>query len=154
MNTENTLSHQQVLRKLVTLLDVYVRGGFLGEILLGPIQIRLDESTLAQPDVSLFLPETRLHQEGNPAILNTRPDVIIEILDVSTAYRDLVESKRIYARKGIGEYWIVDPKGKSVEIFENIDGHFTTYAMVEDSESITSRLVPAIEVALAELFPN
>ncbi|MCX7793677.1 MAG: Uma2 family endonuclease [Thermodesulfovibrionales bacterium] len=44
------------------------------------------------------------------------PDMIIEILSLSSHYRDTYEKKAIYERAGVREHWLVDPCMKTIEI--------------------------------------
>jgi hypothetical protein len=43
----------------------------------------------------------------------------IEILSPSTGYYDVKYKKSVYEKFGVKEYWIVDPKDKTVEIYQN-----------------------------------
>jgi Uma2 family endonuclease len=43
--------------------------------------------------------------------IQAAPDLVIEILSESTAYRDLVQKKKLYARFGVKEFWIVTRNG-------------------------------------------
>jgi Uma2 family endonuclease len=45
------------------------------------------------------------------------PDLVIEILSPSTAERDRTVKLKLYQRQGVGEYWIVDPETKTVEVW-------------------------------------
>ncbi len=52
------------------------------------------------------------------------PKFIVETLSPSTARRDRSEKKEIYEKAGVEEYWIVEPQGKSVEIYYSEDGKY------------------------------
>ena len=65
----------------------------------------------------------------NPAIITKQriegvPDLVVEILSRSTARKDRMEKLLLYERCGVKEYWIVDPRGKSVEVYLLCDGKF------------------------------
>ena len=60
------------------------------------------------------LPET--------AWFDTRPDWVCEVISPSTARYDRGIKREIYAREGIGYYWIVDPIEKLIEVFVLKDG--------------------------------
>jgi Uma2 family endonuclease len=42
---------------------------------------------------------------------------VIEILSPTTAGRDRGVKRKLYARQGVAEYWIVDPESESVEVW-------------------------------------
>ena len=46
------------------------------------------------------------------------PDIIIEILSKKTMRIDRGIKKEIYAEMGVKEYWVVDPAGEWIEIFD------------------------------------
>lgn len=43
------------------------------------------------------------------------PDLVIEITSENSVYRDMVQ-KKLYARSGVKEYWIVIPEEKEIEV--------------------------------------
>jgi len=45
------------------------------------------------------------------------PNLIVEVLSPSTVKNDRGYKMQLYARFGIGEYWIVDPRNKTIEIY-------------------------------------
>ena len=52
------------------------------------------------------------------------PDLIVEVLSKSTAKNDRGYKKKLYEKHGIKEYWIVDCKNTSVEVFILKDGSY------------------------------
>jgi Uma2 family endonuclease len=47
---------------------------------------------------------------------------VIEILSPTTAGRDRGVKRKLYARQGVAEYWIVDPESESLEVWTFGDG--------------------------------
>ena len=45
------------------------------------------------------------------------PDMIVEILSPSNRKKDIIEKFYLYQRAGVREYWIADPKIKSVTVY-------------------------------------
>ncbi len=45
------------------------------------------------------------------------PDLVVEILSPSTALRDRSFKLDLYARRGVREYWIVDPDKDTVDVW-------------------------------------
>ena len=73
------------------------------------------------PDVMVVCDKSkvkRTHVEG-------APDLVVEVLSLSTARRDKGHKKTVYERCGVREYWIVDPAGRSIEQYVLEDGAFT-----------------------------
>lgn len=91
------------------------------------------------------------------------PKFVAEILSPSTAKRDRAEKKDIYEKAGVGEYWIVSPQGKSVEIYYLEEGRYileASYILQDDKEEehynaeteICLREFPHIKMLLREIF--
>ena len=106
-------SHQRAVRRLLTLLDVYLRPREDIEVLASPADIRVGERTSVQPDVFVAPIE-----EGQLA--TTWPEVralllAIEVLSPGTARVDRHQKRRLYQREGVAEYWVVDLDSRLVE---------------------------------------
>jgi len=103
--------HQRILVRLSSRLDNYILENELGEILIAPVDLYLDETANAvQPDILFF-------SKNNPLVVNKSglhgvPDLIIEILSPGNKEHDLVKKKLLYEKFGVKEYWIIDPETK------------------------------------------
>ncbi|MCC8082513.1 MAG: Uma2 family endonuclease [Lachnospiraceae bacterium] len=93
------------------------------------------------------------------------PKFILEILSPSTAKRDRTLKKRKYETAGVEELWLIEPKGKSLEIYYLEDGKYEledTWLLEEDREDedynadirIKLRGLPHISMTLADIFEN
>jgi len=49
------------------------------------------------------------------------PELVVEILSPGTVRWDRVLKKAVYGRAGVLEYWVIDPAGKSLEVYR-LDG--------------------------------
>ena len=76
-----------------------------------------------QPDL-LFVSNERRGIIGETQVTGA-PDLVVEILSPSTAHRDRGIKLDLYARRGVREYWIVDPVEDVVDVwrFEQQPGH-------------------------------
>ncbi len=108
--------HQRTSMKLGKSLDDYVENNALGEVFAAPTDVVLSEEDVVQPDI-LFVSAER-SEIITPDNIRGAPDLVVEILSPSTANRDRQEKSDLYARYGVGEYWIVDPEEESVRVFE------------------------------------
>ena len=52
------------------------------------------------------------------------PDMVVEVLSKSTRKRDVTVKKDAYEANGVKEYWIVDTKYKSIDVYVLHDGKF------------------------------
>jgi Uma2 family endonuclease len=144
-------SHQRVAKKLGFLLYRFVeKEENLGEVFLAPLDVYLDETEVYQPDI-IFISKDRSNIIGEKKIEGP-PDLVMEVLSPATAYYDLRYKKKMYAKHGVKEYWIVDPLERSIEVFENQSGVFVLSGRLENQGEIASRLLPNWKVRWEEVF--
>lgn len=114
MSPAPTTRHQRLLLKLAGRLQAFLEGKPC-EVFIAPFDVLLpagreedDEvDSLVQPDLSVFCDPDKLRESG----ARGAPDLVIEILSPSTARKDQGEKFDLYARRGVREYWVVDPAG-------------------------------------------
>ena len=141
--------HQRVSIRLAVKLFNYLMQKAKGEVLYAPIDVYLDEENAYQPDIVVVLEgsKARITQKG----IEGAPDLVVEILSPSTAYYDLTEKKEVYERSGVKEYWIVDPKRKTFEIYANTQEGFKLISQARGKGKVRSELLD-IDLDLAEVF--
>jgi hypothetical protein len=61
-------------------------------------------------------------------------------------------STRAYARAGVREYWLVDPRARMVTVFGSLGDRFDRGRVYEDGETVESAVVPGLRIAVSELF--
>lgn len=91
------------------------------------------------------------------------PRLVVETLSPSTAHKDRTVKKDFYARKGICEYWIIDYKSQSIEIYylDKSSYELVNVLMKQDDieeenynlkEEIHLREFPDICITLEDIF--
>ncbi|MBU1487884.1 Uma2 family endonuclease [bacterium] len=143
--------HQRISGMLEFELREFVTENDLGEVFDAPIDVYLDNKNVFQPDL-LFISKERLNIIGEKNIQGP-PCLVIEILSESTAYRDLVLKKRLYAKFGVKEYWIVDPGEELVEVYalrkNNVYALLNTYAK---EDTLSSPCLCGLKIDLRGIF--
>jgi Uma2 family endonuclease len=142
--------HQIVLRNIEDCLWEFVRSGDLGEVLSAPCDVVLAPDAVVQPDL-LFLSRSRASLIGKEAVEGA-PDLIVEVLSPSTAQRDRIVKRKLYAKYGVQEYWIVDPEGKTVEVLTLGTGGYERAGLYTKSDLLESPLLAGLKISLAEVF--
>ena len=82
--------------------------------------IRFDKDNILAPDISIFCSPFKVVND----IIEGIPDFVAEVLSPSTRKHDIGEKKTIYADYGVKEYWILDPKAQTIEIYLLRDGAY------------------------------
>lgn len=142
--------HQRISIKLASRMTLYAEEKGLGEVLDAPCDVYLDEETVVQPDI-LFISRDRLGIIGEDNVQGA-PDLVVEILSESSAYRDAFQKKMLYARFGVKEYWIVAPKEKLVDLYQLKNKEYALAGTFVGDAVIESQALPGFRVLLKELF--
>ena len=150
-----TTRHQRISRNLEFILHQFVAAGRLGEVFDSPIDLILgqgDAREVAQPDIVFIAHSQReiikLHGiEGAPAL-------VVEILSPGTEERDRGYKRTLYARHGVGEYWILDPEARTVEVYSAAAQGFPEAVTYRTEDTLSCALFPGLVIPLAEIFAD
>lgn len=85
------------------------------------VDVYLPDGNIFRPDLSVVCDSSVI---GNDGKIHGVPELCVEVLSRSTLKNDIGIKKSLYARNGVKEYWIIDPKNKSVEIYSLKDSSF------------------------------
>ncbi len=79
--------------------------------------------------------------------------LVIEI-SVSTVKSDLTVKSRLYARGGIPEYWVVEPKTRKITVHREprADGTWASLTVLEGDAYVSPLFSSEIHIPLSELF--
>ena len=80
------------------------------------------------------------------------PDLVVEIISPSNPERDVVRKRDIYARNGVGEYWIVDPEARSIRVM-TLEG--STYSIIGEygaGDKLTSPTLKGLGLEVEGVF--
>lgn len=118
-----TVLHQAVLRNLFRTLDEFVLRTKTGSIFFSPLDVVLPSGDVVQPD-AFFL----TNEEAARALVEKRvhgaPSFLVEILSPGSIKHDALTKRGLYERNGVREYWIVDPKAKTLAQLVRRGRHF------------------------------
>ncbi len=142
--------HQLVSMRLEHALSDHVHKKKSGLILVAPIDVVLSDEDVVQPDI-LFISRERKGIVGEKNIQGA-PDLVVEILSPTTADRDLVIKKKLYAKFAVKEYWICNPSAKTVEVMTWTDKGFKTVQVYPENGIVRSEILPDFSVPVSPLF--
>lgn len=142
--------HQWILKNIEFELEKFVRQQNIGKVFIAPCDVYLDEENVVQPDI-FFISKDRLNIIGDKNI-QAAPDLVVEVLSEGTSYKDMVKKKKLYARFGVKEYWIVDPWEKTIEIYSNKEKTFSLQKSYLQNDILESPIVTGLEIKLSDVF--
>jgi Uma2 family endonuclease len=144
-----SLIHQIVAHRLGVLLDRAIVESGLGLVIGAPFHVYLDEQNVPQPDIMVVLRD-RDHVLG-AARLESAPSLATEVISPSSATKDRVAKRDLYAQHGIPEYWLVDPETETITILsEPQDGGYRKEQTTSDVA--VSATIPGLSADLKALF--
>ena len=146
--------HQRVSGNLTFEFQRFVRAGDLGEVLTASIDVILPGGlgTPVQPDI-LFIRHDNLGIVGKTTIDGV-PDLVVEIFSPSNWIDDRRTKFGVYAEAAVEEYWIVDPKSVTVEVYR-LQGD--RYGLVESygpGDVVSSIALDGFSVTVDEIIPQ
>lgn len=109
-----TNRHQVAVLEFAVRLRQFVLENGLGYVRVAPLPVRLWPGKIREPDIFFIVRE---HADRIGEQVFGVPDLIVEVTSPSTARLDRLEKFYEYARAGVGEYWIVDPDARTVEVY-------------------------------------
>ena len=141
------LGHQQILWKLVVLIDGYIRAhpSWLGVV--APADVVFDRTNVVEPDLFIARRDVNAKLEyieaGSIALA-------IEVISPSTARQDRNAKRKLYQKFSVPQYWIVDPDGRLIERWRPED---TRPEILTDAiDWVPPGGGPALQLELDELF--
>jgi Uma2 family endonuclease len=143
--------HQDTSANIFVPMHSHVVERRLGKVYFAPIDIRFTPDNVLIPDI-VFVAQDRLHIIGLKAI-DGPPDLVVEILSPGTRRRDPSVKRELYARFGVREYWIVDPRARTVEVLQLVGNGYRRVPHTTDG-SIQSRVLPDLRLTLEMVFED
>jgi Uma2 family endonuclease/DNA-binding XRE family transcriptional regulator len=151
--------HQKVGWFLTMLISQFVDTFDLGVVLNAPFEMRLIPDELSrEPDLA-FIAQEHLHRL-NEDRLEGPADLVVEVVSKESVTRDRRNKYHEYARTGVREYWVVDPRpNQRRAFFYALTAQQTYRALPPDGEGrMHSTVLPGFWLREAWLwqrpFPN
>jgi Uma2 family endonuclease len=117
-------SHQKISMALANVIYPYLKDKKC-EVYHAPFDVRLPEGdeedgeirTVVQPDIVIICDPSKLDEKG----VKGSPDLIMEIISLSTASRDHITKLNLYEKNRVAEYWIIHPMDKIVMVYRLLE---------------------------------
>jgi Uma2 family endonuclease len=142
--------HQDISRNLELIIGSYLRKRKLGKLYDAPFDVYLGEHDVFQPDI-LFVSNARNHILTEAGAKGA-PDLIVEILSPKTAKLDLEVKRRGYARAGVEEMWIIDPKKRQIAIYRFAKDAEKPVAKIQEGDPLQTPIFPGLKIDTREVF--
>ncbi|MFC5590117.1 Uma2 family endonuclease [Sporosarcina soli] len=150
MTPAPSTAHQHVVGELFFAL----RTHFLGDrcsVFVSPYDVQIDETneyTIVQPDISVFCNPDQIGEKRAKGA----PDLIIEVLSPATALKDRNQKFNLYERTGVGEYWLVDPLNRTIEVYGLADDKYRKRQVFGHEDTLSSFTFSELAIELNGVF--
>jgi Uma2 family endonuclease len=110
------------------------------------------ERSVPQPDLALLKPRADTYTKSHPTVADVL--LVVEVSDTTLRF-DVGTKIPLYARFGIPEAWVLDLQERVMRVFRDRDASgYRTSISVSEGEGVSVLALPAIVIALSELFPK
>jgi Uma2 family endonuclease len=146
--------HQATCGKIFALLDAWSLTTGLGEASLAPGVIFADDDDVA-PDV-VWVSAGRLTALDEGGKLHEVPELAVEVLSPGTLNerRDREAKLKLYSRRGVAKYWIVNWRDRTVDVYRREDGALSLGARLSGEDMLSSPILPGFSAPLSRIFPR
>ena len=134
--------HEEICGRLHRCVHASVANLSSTRLLSPRTSVQIAPHTIVRPDLALL------------TVATGKLWLAAEVVSSDDHSPDTVVKKQIYEELKLPRLWMIDPRYDNVEIY-----HATQYGMVlrsilAGSETLTEKLLPEFEIALADLFPK
>lgn len=152
MSPSPNLFHQAIAGTIYSLLSRFLEKKPLGQVFIAPLDVFLSDLNVYQPDV-VFISKQR-RSLLTPHGIEGAPDLVIEILSPGTARLDKGSKRKIYARTGVKELWLVEPESKVVQVFDLAVDTERPMATYNETSTLGSKVLPGLRIKARLVFKS
>ncbi|SHJ97352.1 Endonuclease, Uma2 family (restriction endonuclease fold) [Geosporobacter subterraneus DSM 17957] len=147
-----SVEHQRVLLNIAAEFRNYFRGKSC-EVFISPLDVWLtnEEKTAkvkVQPDLIVITDKSGL-KENEYTGLST---LIVEVISISNQSHDRIRKYNTYMEFGIKEYWIINPKLKTIEVYILEEDEYKQAAIYKGDDCAVSQTFKELKIHLNEIF--
>jgi Uma2 family endonuclease len=145
--------HQYVCSRLVGFLADWSEKSGTGIALVAPGVVFADDDDVA-PDVVWVSHERLVGTLDRAGHFTRAPELVVEVLSPGkrNEYRDRVAKLKLYSRRGVSEYWIVDWIQRRVEVYRREGDALKLTTTLHADDALESPLLPGFSCQVSKLF--
>ena len=153
MSPPPKVPHQRSSRGLFVRMCAHAAKHNSGEVFCAPIGVRIPgQKVPLQPDI-LFVKKNRSHIVEKDYIEGA-PDLIVEILSPSNWTLDRREKFQAYQAAEVPEYWIVDYRAKTIEVFILESKNYVLTGKFGPGETVRATQMDGFSIQVDEVFSS
>jgi Uma2 family endonuclease len=147
--------HQHTCVAVATELEIWNRETGAGQVNAAPGLIFADDDDVA-PDVVWISNERRAVALTEDGKLHAAPELVIEVISPGYANerRDREAKLKLYSRRGVWEYWIIDWLRRQIEVYRRENAALILVATLHEADTLETPLLPGFKCCLVTLFEH
>lgn len=147
-----SVEHQRVLLNIAAEFRNYFKGKSC-EVFISPLDVWLQNKgktakVRVQPDLMIICDKTGLKENEYIGL----PALIIEIISPANQSHDRIKKYNTYMDFGVKEYWMVNPKLKTIEVYVLEEGEYKQAAIYKGDDYAASQIFKNLGVNLKDIF--
>jgi len=142
--------HESASNELNTLINLYISIHNLGRVTHEKLMISLTRNDY-EPDICFFKKEKAAKFKEEQKLFPA-PDMVVEVLSKSTEKFDRGIKFEDYAIHNIREYWIIDPRQKTIEKYLLRNKKYELDEKVHSGNIISSTVVKGFSIPVKAIF--
>ncbi|HEX6182414.1 MAG TPA: Uma2 family endonuclease [Pyrinomonadaceae bacterium] len=153
VSRQPSYEHQYTCNRLGRFLDVWNDGAQAGVVLPAPGLVFADDDDVA-PDVVWVSRERLARGVDEAGHLTQAPELVAEVLSPGkrNEYRDRQAKLKLYSRRGVSEYWIVDCARRLVEVYRRENVALKPAVTLHADDALESPTLPGFSCQVSQLF--
>jgi Uma2 family endonuclease len=144
-----TVAHQAVLRNISFVLHEFVKRTATGSVFFSPLDVVLPSGDVVQPDAFYLTNEESERAHAAKRVYGA-PSFVVEVLSPGSIKHDAQTKRNLYARNAVREYWLVDPRAKTIAQMILSEGHYELTELAEE-DVIRSVVLEGFETTVRAL---
>jgi len=149
-----SVEHQRILLNIAAEFKNYFKNKTC-EVFIAPLDLWLinKEKSLnvkVQPDLMVICDKAGLRENSYYGV----PALIIEIISSSNESHDRIRKYSTYMEFGVNEYWMINPKLKTIEIYLLEENEYKQAAIYKGDDRAVSQTFNRLKIRLEEIFPK
>jgi Uma2 family endonuclease len=152
VSTQPSWDHQLATGLIFAALQSWSSQSRAGQSNLAPGVIFSEDNDVA-PDVVWISSEQLAGALDDAGHLHVAPELIVEVLSpgAHNAKRDRNAKLDLYSRRGVREYWIADPKRRTIEVHRRSKAALHLVATLRTGDTVETPLLPGFSVPVDQL---
>ena len=152
MMASPSVVHQAILVELTLQFGNWLQGKPC-KVFPAPLDVRLfpksdkSDETVVQPDLLVVCDKDKISKNS----IDGAPDLVVEILSPSNIEKYLLLKFHYYLKAGVREYWVIDPKGKTVYVHCYDNERFDS-TMYKENDCVPVDVLPGLKIDFKEIW--